>query len=141
MDGSLKIPVKISTIVILLTVLVSCTSGGSERKAEMYMVLYEPLTVYIEGQELARERTGTYMQLFYMVQDGYLPGGFPRTSPEYDTYFKLIETNITADTFTVEVRGLGPHFDSFRMESLWSDESGVIRVGSQDGEEFEVVFE
>ena len=94
----------------------SCTSGASERKAEMYMVLYKPLCTYIEGQKLAHETKGTYMQLFYMVQEGFLPGNIPRTDLEFDTYYKFIETNITADTLTDEVRPPGQHFDSFNME-------------------------
>ncbi len=125
------------TTALLLIVLSSCTSGAAERKAEMYMVLYEPLVTYIEGQQLAHERTGTYMQLYYMVQEGYLPGHFPPTNREFDTYYEFAESNITTTTFTVECRPLGQHFDSYKMVSLWSDQTGVIRLGSIDGEEFE----
>jgi len=121
--------------------LISCSVGrkADERKMEMYMVLYDTMSTYIEGQNLAHERTGTYMSKRDMEQDGFLPGEWPRTNPEFDTYHEIVESNISSTTYTVEVRPIGTHFDSYGIQSLWADETGNVRIGGLDGEEFEPI--
>ncbi len=131
------------TVLLLLTLfvgmtLVSCSAGrkAAQRKAEVYMFLYDTIATYIEGQNMAQERMATYMDVNDMERNGFVPGEWPRTNPEFDTYHEIVETNITSTTYTVEVRPIGTHFDSFGIQSLWADQTGIVRIGSLDGQEF-----
>jgi hypothetical protein len=136
-----KITSLLLAITIVSTILVSCGAGrkAAQRKAEVYMFLYDTMATYIEGQNMAQERMGTYMDVRDMERNGFVPGEWPRTNPEFDTYHEIVETNITSTTYTVEVRPIGTHFDSFGIQSLWADQTGVVRIGSLDGQEFEPV--
>ena len=125
-------------IVFAAMTFTSCIGDSvNERKMEVYDILYKPMVEYIAAQESAHERDGTYKPLFDLVQQGYLPGHFPRSNPRSDTYFELAESNLSEDTFTVRARPIGSHFDSYRIEPLWADQTGIIHIGSLDGPEFE----
>ncbi|MCX6647547.1 MAG: hypothetical protein NTY09_14485 [bacterium] len=101
-----------------------------DMKKHIYEEPLNTIEQYIEAQDLALSTRGHFLSLLNLQIDGYLPTEFPATS---NAEFEFIEHVLGPTGYSVEIR---PGFEEskfFRMESLWTDQSGQIRRGSNDG--------
>ena len=118
---------------ILVTILGSGVWGWAawlDMKKNIYEEPVKTISQYIEAQDLALTTRGHFLSLLDLKIDGYLPAEFPEL---LNMDFEIIEHVLGPTGYIVELR---PGFEEsrfFRMESLWTDQTGQVRKGSRDG--------
>jgi hypothetical protein len=102
-------------------------------RSEMYASPRSVLSQYISAQDWAFESSGHYLPLVELKIKGYLPPDFPR--PE-SLEFSLVEHVIGPMGYLVEIKPGTEENSFFRMQSLWADNTGEIKIGSRTGPRF-----
>jgi hypothetical protein len=96
----------------------------------MYDRPCKTLEQYIEAQDRAKSDSGHYMPMLELRMKGYLPPIFPE---EGFIEFSLVEHVLGPSGYRVEAAPAPEESRIYRMESLWTDQTGIIRLGSADG--------
>jgi len=103
-------------------------------RADMYNEPYQIIETYIAAQSNANSESGHYMSMMELKRHGYLKPDFPG---ETKTEIHIIEHVLGPTGFIVEVSPADEDAKFFRIESLWSDHTGDVRLGGIDGPKFE----
>lgn len=105
----------------------------ADARQNVYNEPYQVLTEYIDAQDWARERTGHYHSLLDLKLKGFLPLEWP-----VDSGIELdIEEHVLGPTgYVVEIRPGLEESRYYGMQSLWSDHTGDVRLGTRDGPRF-----
>jgi len=103
-------------------------------RADMYNEPYQIIEAYITAQSNANSESGHYMSMMELKRHGYLKPDFPG---ETKTEIHIIEHVLGPTGFVVEVSPADEDAKFFRIESLWSDHTGDVRLGGIDGPKFE----
>jgi hypothetical protein len=106
----------------------------ADMRKNVYLEPVKTIEQYTEAQDLALATRGHFLSLLDLKMDGYLPSDFPEES---NIEFEILEHVLGPTGYVIEFR---PGFEEsrfFSMESLWTDQSGRIRIGSIDGPELQ----
>ncbi len=124
-----------------LPALLASALGGSlwgwgfwaNAKQHMYDEPHAAIQAYIDAQDWAKASTGRYVPLLEMQVLGFLPPEFPEGRL---LDFTINEHVLGPTGYVVEARPEPEDAALYGIESLWTDQTGVIRRSSRDGPRF-----
>jgi len=99
-------------------------------RADLLLEPYNVMDHYLVAQSQANLDSGHYMSLIELKRRGYLKADFPSG---IDPEIQIMEHVLGPTGFIVEIRPGEEEMKFFKIESLWSDHTGDIRIGSRDG--------
>ncbi len=121
-----------------LPTLLACVLGGglwgwgiwADTKNHMYDAPFESLEAYVDAQSWAMSEAGHYLPLLELKMEGYLPPDFPEPDK---LQFHLVEHVLGPTGFLIEVAPEAEEVRFYRMESLWVDQTGTVKLRSSGG--------
>lgn len=122
--------------VFLATIAGICLWGWliwGNMRVGMYDEPYDVLNDYIVAQSEANVGSGHYMSLMELKRHGYLKSDFPGDTK---SELHIVEHVLGPTGFIVEIRPGDEEAGFFKIESLWSDQTGDIHRGSLTGPRF-----
>lgn len=105
----------------------------SGARRHMYDEPYAALQTYVKAEDWAMESRGNYLPMVELKIEGFLPPDFPRPG---QVEFAIVEHVMGPTGYLVEVRPGSEENAFYRMQSLWADHTGEVRIGSRNGPRF-----
>ncbi len=104
------------------------------QQTSIYSEPHKLIQTYFTAQDRAHDVTGHYHSMMDLQINGFLPADFP---PESEYEFTIIEHVLGPTGYIIEIRPAPEEAAILKMDSLWMDHTGDIRIGARDGPRFE----